>query len=357
VAFIAVENRKMTPLKKIIDEIIASEGPMPLDRYMGLCLGHPTYGYYMTRDPLGEQGDFITAPEISQIFGELVGVWCATAWVAMGKPAKFNLVELGPGKGTLMADILKASKAMPGFRGAAQIHLVETSPTLRKVQGAKLGSSITWNDTLAGVPDGPLVLVANEFLDAIPIRQFEKRDRKWFERCVGAEGMGLIPATLDVSLGMNGDVIEFAPQRLGIAEEIGQRLAKNPGVALIVDYGYLETAPGDTLQAMRDHQYVPVTDMPGESDLTSHVDFEALGKAFSQGGAKTYPAITQRSFLLAMGIEPRAAMLSSKADTETAEVMARAVARLIGESEMGRLFKVMVGTSPNLATPYPFGRS
>jgi NADH dehydrogenase [ubiquinone] 1 alpha subcomplex assembly factor 7 len=353
----AVENLPVTPLQKIIDEIIASEGPMPLDRYMGLCLGHPTHGYYMTRDPFGERGDFITAPEISQIFGELIGVWFATAWVAMGKPAEFNLVELGPGRGTLMADILKASKAMPGFREAAKIHLVEMSPGLRKLQAEKLGDGVTWHDTLATLPEGPMLLVANEFFDAIPIRQFEKRDRKWFERCVGAQGIGFMPAALDVSQGMNGDVIEFAPQRSGIAQEIGQRLAKNPGAALIVDYGHLETAPGDTLQAMRNHQYVPITDRPGESDITSHVDFEALGKALTQGGAKTYPAITQRSFLLAMGIEPRATMLSSRADAETAEIMARAVARLTGEGEMGNLFKVMVGTSPELATPYPFDRS
>ena len=347
----------MTPLQKIIDEIIASEGPMPIDRYMGLCLGHPTHGYYMTRDPLGEQGDFITAPEISQMFGELVGVWCATAWVAMGKPARFNLVELGPGRGTLMADILKAAKAMPGFREAANIHLVEMSPTLRKIQRDILGGQVTWHDAFAGVPEGPTLLVANEFFDAIPIRQFEKRDRIWFERCIGANGMGLMPAALDATQGMNGDVIEFAPQRSGIAQEIGQHLAKNSGAALIIDYGHLETAPGDTLQAMRDHAYVAVTDQPGESDITSHVDFEALGKALVQGGATAYPAISQRAFLLAMGIEPRAAMLAAKASAEQAEVMRRAVARLIGEEEMGKLFKVMVATSPDLAMPYPFGRS
>ena len=347
----------MTPLQKIIDEIIASEGPMPIDRYMGLCLGHPAHGYSMTRDPLGEQGDFITAPEISQMFGELVGVWCATAWAAMGKPVHFDLVELGPGRGTLMADILKAAKAMPGFREAAKVHLVEMSPTLRKIQRDVLDGQVTWHDAFADVPESPTVLVANEFFDAIPIRQFEKRDRIWFERCIGADGMGLMPAALDAAQGMNGDVIEFAPQRSGIAQEIGQRLAKNSGAALIIDYGHLETAPGDTLQAMRDHVYVAVTDQPGESDITSHVDFEALGKAFVQGGATIYPAISQRAFLLAMGIEPRAAMLAAKVDPAQAEVMTRAVARLIGEEEMGKLFKVMVATSPDLATPYPFGRS
>ena len=345
----------MTTLEKIIGEIIAAEGPMPIDRYMGLCLGHPVHGYYMSRDPFGEQGDFMTAPEISQIFGELVGVWCAAAWDAMGMPAQFNLIELGPGRGTLMADILKAAKVMPGFREAARIHLVEMSSILRKLQKEKLGSDVTWHGSIASIPDGPLLLIANEFFDAIPIRQFEKRHGKWLERCVGAEGMGFMPAALDNSQGANGDVIEFAPQRIAIAREIGQRLARHKGCALIIDYGHLQTAPGDTLQAVRAHEYVAVTDQPGESDITSHVDFEGLAKAFSQGGAAVPLAITQRAFLLAMGLEQRTAILSSKADANSREILARAVARLAGETEMGNLFKVMVATSADLPMPYPFG--
>ena len=202
-----------------------------------------------------------------------------------------------------------------------------------------------------------MLLLANEFFDAIPIRQFEKRDRVWVERCIGAKGMGFMPAALDNAQGMNGDVIEFAPQRLEIAAEIGRRLPAQKSCALIIDYGHLQTAPGDTLQAVRKHKYVKVTDRPGESDITSHVDFEALGKALTQGGAKVFPALTQRAFLLAMGLEQRAAILSSKADANTKEILARAVARLAGEAEMGHLFKVMVGTSPDLATPYPFGQT
>jgi NADH dehydrogenase [ubiquinone] 1 alpha subcomplex assembly factor 7 len=343
----------MTPLEKIIGEIIAAEGPMPIDRYMSLCLGHPLHGYYMSRDPFGEQGDFMTAPEISQIFGELIGVWCAAAWDAMGKPAQFNLVELGPGRGTLMADMLQAAKVMPGFREAARIHLVEMSPVLRKLQKEKLGN-VTWHESIASIPDGPLLLIANEFFDAIPIRQFEKRHGKWLERCVGAEGMGFMPAALDNAQGADGDVIEFAPQRSEIARVIGQHLAKQKGCALIIDYGHLQTAPGDTLQAVRAHQYVAVTDQPGESDITSHVDFEALAKALSQGGASVPLAITQRAFLLAMGFEQRAAILSSKADANSRDILARAVARLAGETEMGNLFKVMAATSADLPMPYPF---
>ena len=326
---------------------------MPLDRYMALCLGHPAHGYYMSRDPFGERGDFITAPEVSQIFGELIGVWLASAWAMMGSPTTFNLVELGPGRGTLMADILKASNAMPGFREAARIHLVEMSPALRTLQREKLAGEVTWHERFSSLPEGPLLVVANEFFDAIPVRQFEKREGEWFERCVGAKGMGLMPATLAGVHGDDGDVIEFAPQRLQIATEIGQRLASHRGVALIIDYGHLQTAPGDTLQAIRAHKYVDVTDSPGESDLTSHVDFEALGKAMAPGQCA---AITQRAFLLAMGLEQRAAILSAKADAKTREILARAVSRLAGEAEMGSLFKVMVTTSPGMATPYPFGK-
>jgi NADH dehydrogenase [ubiquinone] 1 alpha subcomplex assembly factor 7 len=256
-----------------------------------------------------------------------------------------------------MADILKAAKAMPGFCDAAHVQLVEMSPTLRKLQQEKLGQHVIWHESFASVAEAPMVLIANEFFDAIPIRQFEKRDRQWFERCLGEKGLGFMPAALDVAQGMNGDVIEFAPQRQAIAEEIGARLAKHPGAALIIDYGHLKTAPGDTLQAVRAHHYVPITHLPGETDITSHVDFEALGRALVKGGATTYAGISQRSFLLAMGIEPRMAMLAAKADKAEAEIMARAVERLIGESEMGNLFKVMVGTSPGLATPYPFGTS
>lgn len=345
----------MTPLEKIVGEIIAAEGPMPIDRYMGLCLGHPVHGYYMSRDPFGEQGDFMTAPEISQIFGELVGVWCAAAWDAMGRPAEFNLVELGPGRGTLMVDILKAAKVMPGFREAAQIHLVEMSPVLRKLQKEKLGNDVTWHDSFANVPNGPLLLIANEFFDAIPIRQFEKRHDKWLERCVGTRGVCLVPIGFDPTVGKDGDILEYSFQRQEIGVEIGARFMDHPSIAIVIDYGHLRTAPGDTLQAVRDHKYVPITDRPGESDITSHVNFEAMASALGRSGAKVYPAITQRAFLLAMGLEQRAAILSSKADANSREILARAVARLASETEMGNLFKVMVATSADLPMPYPFG--
>jgi NADH dehydrogenase [ubiquinone] 1 alpha subcomplex assembly factor 7 len=348
----------VTPLERLIRQEIAAEGPMRLDRYMGLCLGHPVHGYYMARQPFGEDGDFITAPEISQAFGELIGVWCVTAWAAMGTPAAFNLVELGPGRGTLMADILRAAKVVPGFPAAARVHLVETSVRLRDIQKQTIKSQVTWHDGLATIAEGPMVLVANEFFDAIPIRQFERRDGRWHERVIGmaADGLaaGLVPAEIGRE-GHDGDIIEFAPARNDIAGEIGARLSRQAGAALIIDYGHPTSAPGDTLQAMRQHRAVAVTESPGHCDLTSHVDFETLAKAMQQGGAIPWPGLTLRTFLLAMGLEARTAALSAKADAPTREVLQRATTRLADEAEMGNLFKVLAATSPGLAAPYPFG--
>lgn len=349
----------MTPLERLIAELIAAEGPMRIDRFMALCLGHPQHGYYITRDPLGERGDFVTAPEVSQTFGELVGVWAVGAWAAMGQPAAFSLVELGPGRGTLMADVLRTvRKAAPAVAAAARVHLVETSPVLRARQRAALGEAITWHDRLEDVPAGPMILLANEFFDAIPIRQFERRDGVWRERVIGlADGLlsigvgGIVPG----SMGRDGDVMEFAPARDEIARHIGARLAAHRGAALLVDYGHLHTAPGDTLQAMRAHRFVPVTEAPGEADLTSHVDFEKLAVALCEGGAVAHPGMTQRDFLLGMGLEQRIAQLAARADDATRATLGRQMARLADEAQMGNLFKLLCATSPGIATPYPFG--
>ncbi len=351
----------MTPLEKLIRELIVSEGPLPLDRYMSLCLGHPEHGYYMARNPFGETGDFVTAPEVSQIFGELIGVWCIAAWTAMGQPSTFHLVELGPGRGTLMKDMLRtARRAAPQFAEAALLHLVETSPVLRQMQREMLGVDAIWHDRLADVPEGPLIVIANEFFDAIPIRQFEKRDDRWHERVVGLKDDGLVLGLIAADLGpqgAEGDIVEFAPARSAIAREIGERLSRQPGASLIIDYGHLASALGDTLQAMRRHGFVSILESPGHCDLTSHVDFEALGKALTDGGAAAMPGLTQRGFLLAMGLEQRTAMLAAKSDARTRAMLERQMTRLAGESQMGNLFKVLAAVSPGLATPYPFGRS
>jgi SAM-dependent MidA family methyltransferase len=349
-----------TPLESLIVAMIREDGPMPIDRYMALCLGHPLHGYYMSRDPFGPDGDFITAPEISQIFGELVGIWCAAAFQALGAPRQFNLIELGPGRGTLMSDILRATRVMPGFREAAAVHLVETSPTLRKLQASKLGEAVTWHETVAGLPDGPAIVIANEFFDALPIHQFEFHQGQWMERRIGlnAEGrlvIGLAAFPLARPPTTKGAIFETGPSRDAIARFLGERLTQSQGALLVFDYGHAASALGDTLQAVRRHEFCSILDRPGEADLTAHVDFESLARAFAQGGAATHGPISQRQFLLAMGLEARAASLSAKAKPMERKAIARASERLAGENEMGNLFKVMAATSPGLATPYPFG--
>lgn len=327
---------------------------MGLDKYMALCLGHPEHGYYMSRNPFGEKGDFVTAPEISPLFGELVGLWVTTAWDKMGKPKPFNLVELGPGRGTLMADILKATKVVPGFAEAARLQLVETSPRLRQVQQWKLGSQIKFLDQFSQVAAGPILIVANEFFDALPIRQFEKRKGIWNERVMTLSGLGLRPAASFSQDGKEGDIVEVSPARSAVASEIGRHLKSNAGMALIIDYGHVNSAAGDTLQALHRHKMVPITHLPGEADLTSHVDFEALDHAMRKAGAHC-ALLTQRDFLLKMGLEIRASVLAAKAKPPELAMLQRVVSRLVDEDQMGRLFKVMLATSPHLAAPYPFG--
>ncbi len=350
----------MTPLEGVIRSIIESEGPMRLDRYMALCLGHPEFGYYMTRDPFGEAGDFVTAPEISQMFGELVGVWCVSQWQAMGSPSIFNIVEFGPGRGTLMADLLRAGRIVPAFVNAARVHLVETSPVLRTTQMARLGAGMAWHDTLASVPEGPAIFIANEFFDALPIRQFEWRAGACFERCVGiGEGalrlglapVGSIPGLAQGESREDGCVIEDTSQRDVVAAQIGLRLVTSPGVALIIDYGHVHSASGDTLQAVRRHDFVDILDHPGEADLTAHVDFAALAQAIAEQGARVYHPLTQARFLQAMGLEERARVLAVK----MGDAAAAARDRLAGETQMGNLFKVLAASSPGFGLPYPFG--
>ena len=351
----------MTPLEVLISELIATDGPMRLDQYMGLCLGHPQHGYYVTRDPLGREGDFVTAPEVSQVFGELIGIWAAGAFVAMGEPARVNLVELGPGRGTLMADMLRTiGRVSPALAAAAVMHLVETSPVLRTRQRQAVGPGASWHMTLKEVPHAPMILVANEFFDAIPIRQIERRRGLWHERVIGLEqgrlARGLSGPVLGPE-GRDGDVLELAPARDVIASQIGQRLSRHAGAALIIDYGHLTSAPGDTLQAMRRHGFADVTDRPGECDLTSHVDFQALGRALTEGGADVLRPMTQRDFLLAMGLEQRFQRLELRADMMVTSTLRRQMARLADESQMGNLFKVLAATSPGMPCPYPFGQT
>ena len=343
----------MTPLEKIIGEIIAAEGPMPIDRYMGLCLGHPVHGYYMTRDPFGEQGDFMTAPEISQIFGELIGVWCAAAWDAMGKPEPFNLVELGPGRGTLMADILKAGKVMPGFGEAARIHLVEMSPGLAQAAEGKTWRRRLWHESIASFPMARCSSWPMNSSMPFPSGSSKSAMANGWSAAWGRKAWASCPPHLDNAQGANGEVIEFAPAALDIARDIGQRLARNKGCALIIDYGHLQTAP-----AIRCRRCGPMNMWPSPSGRARATSppmwiLRRLPRRSARAVRAVHPAITQGAFLLAMGLEQRAAILSPKADAHQGIWPRRC--RLAGETEMGNLFKVMVATSPDLPTPYPFG--
>jgi len=353
----------MTPLQAHLLQRIAAEGPLGLDDYMAAALGHPDHGYYMSGDPLGRTGDFVTAPEVSQMFGELIGLWCAVVWSSMGRPARLNLVELGPGRGTLMADALRALSQVEGVLDALEVHMVETSPslTLRQQRNLSLAERpVHWHRHFAEVPDGPLVVVANEFLDALPIRQMVRTETGWAERKVGADGACLVWVDVPslAAPGIDapvGGIVEIAPIRDAAAGEIATRVAQGGGAALLIDYGHVLSAPGDTLQAVRDHKYHDVLTDPGEADLTSHVDFASVARHARAAGAAVHGPVGQGAFLRALGIEARAKVLArGKTPREAGEVHG-AMKRLIAPAEMGALFKVLALTAPGLPVPAGFG--
>jgi NADH dehydrogenase [ubiquinone] 1 alpha subcomplex assembly factor 7 len=336
-------------------DMIALEGPITVERYMSLCLQH----YYATRDPLGAAGDFTTAPEISQMFGELIGLWMLEVWRSMGRPSPCRLIELGPGRGTLMADILRATRLLPDFQVAMSVHLVETSPALRERQQAVLapfGLSIAWHDRLEDVPSGPALVVANEFLDALPIRQFAATDRGWCERLVGIEGDRLIfglraepERSLKSPLRL-GDILEWPAAAVALTKDLSRRLAHDTGAALLIDYGYCGPAFGDTLQALKSHAFVDPLAEPGEADLTTHVDFQRLAQAAVEENALVHGIATQADFLQALGIDARATVLKQRATPAQAAEIEQALTRLTERSPkaMGELFKVLAITHGDL---------
>ena len=341
---------------------IAQSGPLSLGDYMAECLLHPRWGYYTTRDPLGAQGDFTTAPEISQMFGELIGLSLAQAWMDQGAPAPFVLAELGPGRGTLMADLLRATRAVPGFHAAMQICLVEASPPLRAAQAQALqGYEPQWVDHVGALPDGPLFLVANEFLDALPIRQFLRQGDGWTERLVGARDgalhFGLGAAHPQPALAhrladtRDGDLVELGAAGVAVVETVARRMAARGGAAVIVDYGDWRSL-GDTLQALRGHApQDPLTD-PGQADLTAHVDFEPLAQVTIACGAAHTRLTPQGVFLERLGITQRAQGLARTLSDDRLQALIRAHRRLTHPDEMGNLFKVF-GIYPAAATPPP----
>ena len=350
----------MTALERSLAVRIAAEGPISLADYMAECLMHPVHGYYTGRDPFGRAGDFTTAPEISQMFGELLGLCLAQCWLDQGAPGPFILAELGPGRGTLMADMLRAMARVPGCLDALRLHLVEASPLLRARQGAMLnGHAPVWHDHACDLPEGPLFLVANEFFDALPIRQFRRTGGGWAERQVGLEAdrlaFGLAPPVAVAALAdrladtVDGDLVELCPALPAIAGDIAARIARAGGVAIVIDYGGWRSL-GDTFQALKAHAPVDPLAEPGLADLTAHVDFEALARAFRAGGAATTGMVTQGWLLGRLGIGARAARLAKGLTGAALESHLAAYRRLTHPGEMGDLFKVIachpIGTAP-----------
>ena len=352
----------MTPLARRLARLISLGGPITVADYMAQVLTDPEHGYYMAGDPFGRTGDFVTAPEISQMFGELIGLWCADTWRRMGAPRPVVLAELGPGRGTLMADLLRAARTVPDFLGATQLHLVEVSPALRKRQGEALDDQdVTWHEGVADLPEGPMILIANEFFDALPVRQFQRDQDGWCERLVGLDESGalafglsrptaavvpLIPPALRDAL--PGRTVEVSPTGQFIAEEIGRRVACHGGAALIIDYGYTEARQGFSLQATRHHDRHEVLEKPGLADLAAHVDFSGLAEAARAAGARVHGPVAQGGFLERLGLEARAQALLARADRRQRREIEAARERLGASDQMGVLFKVMALTHPEL---------
>ena len=326
----------MTPVEERLKRRIAAEGSISVADYMAEANAH----YYAGRDPLGIAGDFITAPEISQMFGELIGVWLADLWTRAGRPEKARYVELGPGRGTLAEDALRA---MRGAGLEPTLELVETSPMLRRAQAERLAAP-RWHDEVATLPaDGPLLIVANEFFDALPIHQFDG-DGGELRVTLGDHGFVRGPAE---------PVTETSPASTAILGALARRLKAQGGVALIVDYGHDRPGTGDTLQAVLAHEYADPFEAPGSRDLTAHVDFHALAEAARAAGVRIFGPVAQGAWLQAMGIKLRAASLAKAAPERGAEIAA-ARTRLTGPDQMGRLFKVMALVAPGWPEPGGF---
>ncbi len=364
----ALAMTQMGPLEADIRRRIALAGPMPVGEYMALCLSHPQYGYYTSGDPIGARGDFITAPEVSQMFGELIGLWMTAVWQQMGAPENVRIVELGPGRGTLLKDALRAATVVPKFRAAAVLHLVEINPVLQAQQERALeplGVPMFWHPALADVPGGPAIIIANEFFDALPVNQAVKQLYGWHERQIAIDRdakfvFDIAPTPLPRFDRLLPPAVRQAPEdaifewRSGtVAMELGRRLARDGGAALVIDYGHDESAVGDTLQAVAGHTYVDPLTAPGSVDLTAHVDFQALTHAVEAMGPQAYGPVTQSVFLRRLGIEARAETLKAGAARTTRTEIDAALARLIGtgRADMGALFKVIVFAQPKLGTP------
>ncbi|MDY0030196.1 MAG: SAM-dependent methyltransferase [Pseudobdellovibrionaceae bacterium] len=340
----------MRQLKDVIIDHIVAQGPMSIETYWTLCLSHPEWGYYIKQDPLGAAGDFTTAPEISQLFGEMIGIWAAEHWTRLGSPSKIHLVECGPGRGTLMSDLLRIARLVPGFDDALHIHLVETSPALRAKQKVALDAwRVAWHDDLTSLPDdAPVLIIGNEFLDALPIRQYVRDRGGWRERVIGVSqdrtslvfGMGGQVLGLDFPEAKEGEIFEFSPVREAVYHAVVRRMAIQGGAVLMIDYGHDSSFCGDTFQAVLKHQYVDVLQHQGNADLTSHIDFARL-KSYTLNEKIKVTISTQKDFLVRHGAVERAGHLKRNATLSQVKDIDAALHRLLDGSQMGVMFKVL----------------
>jgi len=350
-------------LTNLIKSRIRQDGPMPISEYMALALAHPEHGYYIRRDPLGVQGDFTTAPEISQIFGELIGAWLVIQWVLMGKP-QAALAEIGPGRVTLMADILRATSGVKGFHEAISVHLMEISTALRQKQWNTLAGKhpdINWHTGFAEIPAKPLLLVANEFFDALPIRQFMHTDLGWREKRIGLSEKDELefiftaepPPDILKDAPISDRPYEYSEAASKMMIVIANRIASYGGVGLIIDYGY-EGSHGNTLQSVRQHAFHDVLVEPGTADITAHVDFHNLTLAAAEGGSFIYGPIHQGEWLNRLGAKERVTALCEKAKAKQKKELLAGLARLTASDQMGQLFKVLCVTHPSMPKPEGF---
>ncbi len=352
-------------LKERLKAQIAATGPLSVAQYMTACLFDPEGGYYATRPRLGADGDFITAPMVSQMFGELLGLWAAEAWAGLGRPSRVRLAEVGPGDGTLMVDALRAARAAPGFLEAVELSLVEVSEPLKGLQAERLAGAPVrprWISSLAGLPPGPpVILIANEVLDCLPARQFVATDRGWAERVIGLDASGELTFGLKPEASppgplparKTGSVLETTEAQQAFASQVGEIVRRDTGAALLIDYGRSEPGYGDTLQALKNHCKVDPLQSPGEADLTVHADFPAVLSAARSTGAATTPVLTQGDFLRRLGIEQRTAALA-RARPDKTEALSRQLLRLTGDDVMGQLFKAAAIHWPESPPPPAF---
>ena len=355
-----------TPLDAVIRRRIARDGPMSISAFMTLCLYDPEYGYYPSRDPLGAAGDFVTAPEISQMFGELIGLWAVDLWREMGSPDPIQIIELGPGRGTMMLDMLRAARAVADFRRAARVHLIEVSPVLQQRQVETLRGvqdvPVRWHKTLGEAPLGPAIIFANEFFDALPVNQAERRPSGWHERRITVNAGGELAFTVapeplesfkanlppSVAKAPVGEIFEWRSDQW--ATDLALRVLGG-GAALVIDYGHARSSTGDTFQAVRSHRFASPLGMPGRTDLTAHVDFAALARAARAAGARIHGPVEQGTLLKRLGIETRAIALQAVAAEDKRAGIAEALVRLVGTgpANMGTLFKAMAISAPQSA--------